>query len=88
MPKRDGYGQDAGRSRSAGDGAPDTGEALATGAAQCQACAEIAVTLGILVRRMDQVIDWLETVAYQQTNRTLERNDYVRNTQRVMTGEQ
>lgn len=37
---------------------------------------------------MDQVIDWLETVAYQQTNRTLERNDYVRNTQRVMTGEQ
>ena len=84
MPKRDGYGQNAGRSRSAGDGAPDTGETPATGATQCQACAEIAITLGILVRRMDMVIDWLETVAYQQTNRTLERGDYVRNMQRIV----
>ncbi len=82
MPRASRHGPDAGTSGVTADGGghqATPGDDAAAGAA-CEG------TCALLVRRLDQILDWLQQIAYQQTPQTKERAAYVEGLKQVMDG--
>lgn len=86
MPQERGYGADAGGGGAEAIGrghSPEATHDAATRESPCASCDNIRVSLALAVRRLDQVLDWLQTIAYQQTTQTVERQDYIGGLKRV-----